>query len=204
MPTFIKPGFWEKRQKGYDHWLNLDQLITSLSPTPTPTGVFDYTTTTHIVPYADPETIIRVLTIPANTFTNETWLNLAVSVINNITSVINYGGIGLYFNEEESLTGASKIGKYYTIAPLSLQDLPSSNQFQIDKLNLLIKNDTLFCSNLDGIWVASGYDTTNYINRPINLTLNNYIIITGLGSTNSFYESLLDITIESIILNKTN
>lgn len=32
MPTFIKPGFWEKKQKGYDHWLNLDQLITSLSP----------------------------------------------------------------------------------------------------------------------------------------------------------------------------
>ena len=30
MPTFIKPGFWEKRQKGYDHWLNLDELITSM------------------------------------------------------------------------------------------------------------------------------------------------------------------------------
>lgn len=27
MPTFIKTGFWEKRQKGYDHSLNLDNLI---------------------------------------------------------------------------------------------------------------------------------------------------------------------------------
>tara|TARA_R110000868_G_scaffold81_4_gene802 strand:+ start:92 stop:724 length:633 start_codon:yes stop_codon:yes gene_type:complete len=27
MPTFIKPGFWEKARKGYDHWLNLDLLI---------------------------------------------------------------------------------------------------------------------------------------------------------------------------------
>jgi hypothetical protein len=35
MPTFIKPGFWEKTKKGYDHWLNLDQLIDSKLPTPT-------------------------------------------------------------------------------------------------------------------------------------------------------------------------
>ena len=27
MPTFIKPGFWEKRQKGYANWLNLDQFL---------------------------------------------------------------------------------------------------------------------------------------------------------------------------------
>jgi hypothetical protein len=35
MPTFIKPGFWEKTRKGFDHWLNLDQLIESKIPTPT-------------------------------------------------------------------------------------------------------------------------------------------------------------------------
>jgi hypothetical protein len=27
MATFIKTGFWERAQKGYDHWLNLDLLI---------------------------------------------------------------------------------------------------------------------------------------------------------------------------------
>jgi hypothetical protein len=27
MPTFIKTGFWEKAQKGYKEWLNLDNLI---------------------------------------------------------------------------------------------------------------------------------------------------------------------------------
>lgn len=27
MPTFIKPGFWEKAKKGYKEWLNLDLLI---------------------------------------------------------------------------------------------------------------------------------------------------------------------------------
>ena len=31
MPTFIKPGFWEKTKKGYDHWLNLDLLVSNLS-----------------------------------------------------------------------------------------------------------------------------------------------------------------------------
>lgn len=31
MSTFIKPGFWEKTKKGYDHWLNLDNLINSLN-----------------------------------------------------------------------------------------------------------------------------------------------------------------------------
>lgn len=37
MPTFIKAGFWEKAKKGYAHWLNLDDLITSLiPPIPTP------------------------------------------------------------------------------------------------------------------------------------------------------------------------
>lgn len=42
MPTFIKPGFWEKAKKGYDHWLNLDELITSLIP-PIPTPVAQIT-----------------------------------------------------------------------------------------------------------------------------------------------------------------
>jgi hypothetical protein len=27
MPTFIKTGFWEKTRKGYNNWLNLDDLI---------------------------------------------------------------------------------------------------------------------------------------------------------------------------------
>jgi len=27
MPTFIKTGFWEKRKKGFDHWLNIDDII---------------------------------------------------------------------------------------------------------------------------------------------------------------------------------
>ena len=31
MATFIKPGFWEKRSLAPKHWLNLDQLITSLT-----------------------------------------------------------------------------------------------------------------------------------------------------------------------------
>lgn len=34
MPTFIKTGFWEKAEKGFKGWLNLDQLINSIgSPT---------------------------------------------------------------------------------------------------------------------------------------------------------------------------
>ena len=49
MPTFIKPGFWEKRQKGYDHWLNLDELITELIP-PGVASPFKYDTCTSIIP----------------------------------------------------------------------------------------------------------------------------------------------------------
>jgi hypothetical protein len=29
MPTFIKTGYWEKLQKGYNGWLNLDNLVSS-------------------------------------------------------------------------------------------------------------------------------------------------------------------------------
>lgn len=36
MPTFIKTGYWEKIQKGYKGWLNLDDLITSSISTGTP------------------------------------------------------------------------------------------------------------------------------------------------------------------------
>jgi hypothetical protein len=36
MPTFIKPGFWDKKPKAYEHWLNLDNLITSLIPSNSP------------------------------------------------------------------------------------------------------------------------------------------------------------------------
>ena len=39
MPTFIKTGFWEKGQKGYKEWLNLDNLITSSIGTGTPNQV---------------------------------------------------------------------------------------------------------------------------------------------------------------------
>lgn len=34
MSTFIKTGFWEKTQKGFDHWLNLDLFIAQAVPTP--------------------------------------------------------------------------------------------------------------------------------------------------------------------------
>lgn len=37
MPTFIKPGFWEKAKKGYNQWLNLDDLISQQS-VPGPVG----------------------------------------------------------------------------------------------------------------------------------------------------------------------
>jgi hypothetical protein len=30
MPTFIKAGFWEKAKKGYDKWLDLDNLIRNI------------------------------------------------------------------------------------------------------------------------------------------------------------------------------
>lgn len=40
MPTFIKPGFWEKKVKGYKEWLNLDQLIESKITPPTPTASY--------------------------------------------------------------------------------------------------------------------------------------------------------------------
>jgi len=30
MPTFIKQGFWEQAKKGYDKWLNLDNLIAKI------------------------------------------------------------------------------------------------------------------------------------------------------------------------------
>jgi hypothetical protein len=31
MPTFIKTGFWEKQAKGFRGWLNLDDLIVSIT-----------------------------------------------------------------------------------------------------------------------------------------------------------------------------
>ncbi len=43
MPTFIKTGFWEKTRKGYKEWLNLDQLIQTLVPPPTPPTYKVYT-----------------------------------------------------------------------------------------------------------------------------------------------------------------
>jgi hypothetical protein len=36
MPTFIKTGYWEKLQKGYKGWLNLDNLIANSVGTGTP------------------------------------------------------------------------------------------------------------------------------------------------------------------------
>lgn len=166
--------------------------------------VANYDTTTHVVPFTDPETILRVLTIPADKFTNETWLSLAVSVINNIVLVTNYGGMGLYFNDALSLTGASKIGDFYSGSALAF-GIGVQNQIEIDNINLLIKNDNLFCTNIGGVFTFNGNGQVGYINRLIDLTVDNYIIVTALGNTNAFpINSDIDITIESIILNKTN
>jgi hypothetical protein len=49
MPTFIKPGFWEKKQKGYDHWLNLDQFVEKIiEANPVPIGNFIPLTGTEV------------------------------------------------------------------------------------------------------------------------------------------------------------
>lgn len=50
MPTFIKTGFWEKTQKGFDHWLNLDLFVAQAVPTPNLQQVTDtgYITNTPI------------------------------------------------------------------------------------------------------------------------------------------------------------
>ncbi len=42
MPIFIKPGFWVKSRKQLEGYLNIDNLIQSLIPTPTPPVVSLY------------------------------------------------------------------------------------------------------------------------------------------------------------------
>ena len=75
MPTFIKPGFWEKTKKGYANWLNLDQLIASLVPAPTNTY----------------KSYVAVLT---QTGTNAPTASVKINEIGNIT--YSYGTAGEY------------------------------------------------------------------------------------------------------------
>jgi hypothetical protein len=82
MPTFIKPGFWEKTKKGYANWLNLDQLIASLVPAPTNTY----------------KSYVAVLT---QTGTNAPTASVKINEIGTITYA--YEGVGEYYINSSAL-----------------------------------------------------------------------------------------------------
>jgi len=190
MPTFIKPGFWEKRQKGFNNWLNLDQLITSLSPTPTPTGVFDYTTTTSILPALSPETVIRTMLIPANTFSNLDWLALKVCMYQNVFSGAFFN---FYINSSTSLIGATKL------MAVSYDGVSSTNGYNAVNDNIFLKNNKII-GFFESINSSLGYFPSIYYNSAIDLTANNYIIITYSNANIAG----CNVNIESVILQKTN
>lgn len=109
MPTFIKTGFWEKTQKGFDHWLNLDLFIAQAVPTPNLQQVTDVNNvTTNTINIATLELQDQV--IPGQRGTLQ-YNNFALSFYNNNgEQTINIDGGGSNVNALGLGAGSSSTG----------------------------------------------------------------------------------------------
>jgi hypothetical protein len=135
------------------------------------------------------ETIVRTLVIPANTFKNNDCLQLVVyAFANEPVGVIPpvAGQMCGYVNSNSSLIGASKI-----FETSYEQNARAINGY----VSQILIQDNKFYSNY---WDYSTLGTVN--NSPIDLTVDNYIII----SASSYGISSYTFTTKGIIINKIN
>ena len=156
----------------------MDGNLTYLENLTEPIGVFDYTTTT-VAPTIYVETIVKVLTIPANTFKNNDFLQLCIYNSNN-RSGVNLSG---YINSSNSLTGANKI--------INTSANSTAGNMFISQIMIKANKFLSFFSE-----VNSGDTVTNF---PIDLTVDNYLIATAIiGDGNT------TVTIEGMYIQKIN
>lgn len=157
MPTFIKAGFWEKAKKGYSHWLNLDELITSLIPV-TPLGnqlvkvektiistaqVLDlFTTPITILNSDDPLTI----KYPLNVYIKRN-SGTAYTLAANQFYVKNYFGVLLSNINPNPLTSGQEGYMQYQILTSQNSSGPIKNNLY--KLSANTGNPTLGTGDLD-------------------------------------------------------
>ena len=152
----------------------LDKIITQ-----------DYTTSSVILTTFAVETIVKVLTIPANTLKNNDCLELALY---GFTDTLGGLETRAYINSSNTLIEAKRIGNWYREGQTNLFGFPAI----LDQI--MIKNNK-FLSYMNEFDVG---DTSN--NSAIDLSVDNYIIYTltplqGLPLT---------VTIEGILLKKIN
>ena len=145
----------------------------------------DYTTSSVILTTFAVETIVKVLTIPANTLKNNDCLELALY---GFTDTLGGLETRAYINSSNTLIEAKRIGNWYREGYTNLYGLPAI----LDQI--MIKNNK-FLSYINEFNIG---DISN--NSAIDLSVDNYIIYTltplqGLPLT---------ATIEGILLKKIN
>jgi hypothetical protein len=143
MPTFIKTGFWEKAKKGYEHWLNLDDLITSLIPS-TPTSQVAKVQKTTITTAQ----VLQLATTPITVLNSDNPLTYkypinvyikrnegdAYVVVGNIF-VVNSAGLTLTSNLNSSPMLSSQVGFIQSVVSAT-QNLSGDTKNALCKLTM--------------------------------------------------------------------
>lgn len=174
----------------------MDGNLTYLENLTEPIGVFDYTTTTSILPVDSPVTIIKTVIIPANTFSNLDQLKLNVCMYQNAFLGSKFR---FYINNSTSLTGATQLMNVIYDATGTGLGYYAVND------NILLKNNKIIGMFQETSSFSTGNADPVYYNSAIDLTVDNYIIITY---DNTVYYSGINqgcnVNIESVILQKIN
>lgn len=147
MPTFIKPGFWEKAKKGYRDWLNLDLLVQSLVPS---SSYKVYTALLTQSGTNDP-----VATVLENTLGG--------------TVVWTYGSTGLY---QATLTGAFPANKlFFIVEPESSYNVGPQIYSQETRVLTRISDDILILKNTELVFTAGVFTSAGLANNFANISV---------------------------------
>jgi hypothetical protein len=127
MPHFIKAGFWEKAERGFKSWLNLDNIITSVAG-----SISSPTSTLTDEPTVDVSTANSTLTTSSATQTIDVSYpgddSTLVVILNTTDAVLTFPPGSLTVSEgvasgDNTLTLSGVSGDHYVIGIKKIGDV---------------------------------------------------------------------------------
>ena len=201
MPTFIKTGFWEKKQKGFRDWLNLDNLIEQ----------YIQPQTASVPPFLNPPTLVingketNVINLNAlNTYTPAIYSDSLVFIeLETITG--NYGGN----NNFQNIISSHNVTNKFYFQNLSFPQLKYLYYFNLGNnyynslefnINYLLTLKTISIPNaLSGGFIISN----NSALEDVELGLGGYVIDEN-NQIGSYYDISNNNALKNVIIHNSN
>ena len=201
MPTFIKTGFWEKKQKGFRDWLNLDNLIEQ----------YIQPQTASVPPFLNPPTLVingketNVINLNAlNTYTPAIYSDSLVFIeLETITG--NYGGN----NNFQNIISSHNVTNKFYFQNLSFPQLKYLYYFDLGNnyynslefnINYLLTLKTISIPNA----LSGGFNiSNNSALEDVELGLGGYVIDEN-NQIGSYYAISNNNALKNVIIHNSN